>query len=400
MSRIVKVLLTLAMCWPASNVTAQPASPTKSKGVPCYTPAATAPGTADAPQAPKLIELAVQQDFKQTEQTGEILRRNGPPARTLPGFSAIDSSLMSIEHVDALFSTSISVFSTLRRDDLLPRDIGLEILPGLPMSSENPATTCEEFQRLYYPSAAKSLWHNLAFSLAISQNVGTTEAAGSLSDLVIGARTMIVAGQASPKLKGYMQKHEELSALIGATPAGDQEQSKLVDAYILRDRLRQSIGEAEKNRVGWLWEVGTAMVLEVPEHRLSSRSIVRDAVWLNPIYRFDRKPIDLAGLIRYIYEPLIDDHVADLGGRFGIKYQGIYFSIEGSGRWRSQKLAPDDDRDSGRVVGAVGYGLNRSTQINLTFGKNYSLDFTNSGSFLASFGLTLGLGSVPLGVSQ
>jgi hypothetical protein len=118
------------------------------------------------------------------------------------------------------------------------------------------------------------------------------------------------------------------------------------------------------------------------------------------MYRFERKPIDIAFLTRYIYEQRADNHVADLGSRFDIRYQGINFSLEAIGRFRSKQLAPDDDKRNTRIVGNIGYGLSPSTQINLTFGKNYGIDFTSSGSFIASFGLTLGLGSVPLGPTQ
>jgi hypothetical protein len=146
-----------------------------------------------------------------------------------------------------------------------------------------------------------------------------------------------------------------------------------------------------------MWELGTALVLEVPNHRLGRRDVVREAIWLNPIYRMDGRPIYTSGALRYAYERRTNNHAFDLGGRFGVRYNFVHYSIEAIERWRSKKLTLDDDRSSTRVVGAIGYGLNQSTQVNLTFGKNYGLDFTNSGSLVASFGLTVGLGSVPLG---
>ena len=183
---------------------------------------------------------------------------------------------MSIENVDPLFSTSISLFSALRHDDLLPRDIGFEIVPGLPTISDEPLTTCDRFRQLYYPSAGRSLWQNLAFSLAISQDVKVGDTGGSL--LAIGARTLLIAGRPSTLLSGLVQDHEEASAAVesplAARPQTDQAEQELATTFIRRERLRQRISEVAKNRVGFMLEAGGALVLAVPKLRLGNSEIV------------------------------------------------------------------------------------------------------------------------------
>ena len=82
----------------------------------------------------------------------------------------------------------------------------------------------------------------------------------------------------------------------------------------------------------------------------------------------------------------------------GLRRNGVLFALEGLGRQRFlEQDDPTQDLLNGRVVGAITYGFNRSTQISFTFGKNFKNDFAQGGSLLASFGLVMGLGESMLG---
>ena len=112
------------------------------------------------------------------------------------------------------------------------------------------------------------------------------------------------------------------------------------------------------------------------------------------------RAVDFAGIIRYLDEPKADNHSVDIGGRAGVEFKDIHYSLEAIERWRSKALTPEDDQDNTRVLGNIRYGVNQSTHIGFSFGKNYGIDFTGAGSLIASFGLTLGLGPVPLGTAD
>jgi hypothetical protein len=75
------------------------------------------------------------------QQTREVV--TPPPDRTMPAFAAMDSSVMSIEQVDPLHATTLTMFSRLRNDDLMPRDIGIEFFPWLFHDFGEPETVAE-----------------------------------------------------------------------------------------------------------------------------------------------------------------------------------------------------------------------------------------------------------------
>ena len=113
-----------------------------------------------------VICLAAHLRAQTSEQPG-----SAPADRTLPGFSVLDSSLMSIEHINPLHATSITLFSTLRNDDLLPRDIAFEHLPLLAPPTGRAPTVSDQYARLAEPGIAETLLRYFAVSLAISQGV-------------------------------------------------------------------------------------------------------------------------------------------------------------------------------------------------------------------------------------
>ena len=167
---------------------------------------------------------------------------------------------------------------------------------------------------------------------------------------------------------------------------------------VLRSRtMLQGIANAPKNRVGFLLETGAAQVLRVPQNRVSQARGARRSVWVSPIFR-PSAPLDVAGLIRVNSDRELSIRSIDVGIRLGANSGGVYYSVESAYRLRFADVEIEEfDRDNGRVVAGFTYAFNRATQVNFTIGKNYSDDFTRSGSLLASFGLTVGLGEVPLG---
>ena len=330
-----------------------------------------------------------------------------PPAdRTVPGFSAADSSLMSIEHVGPLHPTSITLFSTLRKDDLLPRDVAVEMLPWLSTPPKEATTVKEQYDSLFRPGVFGAMRQYFAMSLAISQDVTPAGATESLSQVSVGVRTFVLGGKSNSRLEGLVEEFTKASAELDAAavkrePPDQTAEDRLADLFLRTRTLRQQIAEADKSRVGFLTEVGAALVYEVPKHTLSQGRVGRHVVWVNPIYRVNRFPVDFAGIARYIDERWTHSRLIDSGGRVSARRNGVHYSFEALGRHRwVDEHTPGEDLNNARLVTGITYGFNQQTQVNFAFGKNFKNDFSGGGSLLASFGLTIGLGETPLSTDE
>ena len=104
----------------------------------------------------------------------------------------------------------------------------------------------------------------------------------------------------------------------------------------------------------------------------------------------------MAGVFRIINEPDTSSQLIDYGGRVGMRANDVYYSFEALGRYRFADI-PDVELNYGRVVGGITYALSRATHVSFTFGKNFSYNFSDSGSLLASVGLTIGRGQMAIG---
>jgi hypothetical protein len=343
-------------------------------------------------------------------QSTEQARLAAPADRTVPGFSVLDASLMSIEHINPLHATSITLFSTLRNNDLLPRDIAFEHLPWLSPPTGSATTILDQYARLAQPGLADTVLRYAAVSLAISQDVNRIGIDEPLSQVSIGLRTFVRGGRFNSRVVSLVEKYRAASAeLDRAERQLDQEpernapidgaEDQLAKLFVEARVLFQQIAAADKNRVGFLLETGVAQALEVPRNTLSDAQVARRAAWIGPIYRVERLPVDVAGLIRFIDERQTRSNTVDFGGRVGARRNDVLFSLEALGRRRFvTEHVVGEDLLNARVVGAITYGFNASTQVTFTFGKNYKNDFSRGGSLLASFGLTIGLGERTLGV--
>src|SRR5262245_22425636 len=157
--------------------------------------------------------------------------------RTVPGFNAIDSSLLSIEHTSPTHATSLTVFSTLRKDDLLPRDISVELLPWLTTLGAGAATLEEQYASLFKPGLGAAMRQYFAGSLAISQDVTESGATGvdSLSYVSVGFRTFVLAGRSRARLAArmndFIEASRELDAAFkqeaAAVPPDEKEQTRI-----------------------------------------------------------------------------------------------------------------------------------------------------------------------------
>jgi hypothetical protein len=337
--------------------------------------------------------------------TAQTAPRDRQPAdRTIPGFSVADSSPMSIEHVDPLHATSLALFSTLRKQDLIPRDIAAELLPWLPVSQDRPEPLTALIQTQRDLTAWGAFRQYAAFSIAISQDVTPRGATESLSQLAFAARSFVLSGRLNARLTGLMTDYLAANAAVlkaasaarqvPDNPKAAEEADETLALAILKTReLLQEMSEAPKNRVGLLIEVGGAQILRVPSNTLSESRVARRALWVTPIYRLESRPMDVAGLVRLIDERETSTPIFDFGGRFGVRHGGVFYAIEALGRRRfTSDDAVEIDELNARVVGSITYELSRSAQVNFAFGKNYKDEFSGGGSLAASFGLRLGLG--------
>ncbi len=327
-------------------------------------------------------------------------RTNAPPDRTMPGFAAMDSSIMSIEQVDPLHQVMVTMFSTVRGDDLVPRDIGVEFVPLLFARVGEPATIWEAYQGLYDPERLPAIGRYLGASIAISQG-----ARRASSTVAVGLRTFLLAGRPNSNLKQLMDelatKSKELDTAIGAQADAGQRataEERAGELFVETRGLLARLIQESKSRVGFLLETGAVVALDVPKNTLAEATIGRKSWWLTPIYRFDRRPVAIGGIVRLTTERERSTSIVDAGGRLTIGgQQGVQYSIEGLGRRRFVDVElPEDDLLNGRLLGGVSYAFNRS-KINFIFGKNFKNDFLSSGTLVASFGLTIGFGDIPLG---
>ncbi len=347
-------------------------------------------------------------------QTGEPAP--SPLDRTMPGFAVLDSSVMSVEHVAPLHSTTLKLFSTLRNDDLVPRDLGFEILPWLAKRVQPGSTVEEAYRRQYRPGLAGSVAQYAALSLAVSQHGGSIAsrrdpllAEESFSQLALGIRTFLFwSGRPNSRLASLMSDYDSRrgdldKAIQDETrpDAGDDEQQRAADLLAIARGVRQDLVRADKNRVGFMLETGTVVALHVPANSLRDSTVARRAWWATPIYRFDRNPTSISAIVRYIDERETGFYIVDMGGRISAVAGGIEYSLESIGRIRSKENpSPDDDLHTGRTIGGVSYAFGRSTQLAFTMGKSYRGDIAGGGSLVASFGVNISLGEMPLGIPQ
>ena len=370
------------------------------------------------------VALAMAAWGASTRVSAQEVQVVAPSSRSIPTFSVLDSSAMSIEHIDPLHTTSITLFSTLRKDDLLPRDIAIEFLPLLDYLSgrradatprDRPAqgpTAPSEKRRNYF---SQTFGRYLAASLAISQDVSPRGIDESLSHVSIGVRTLLRSGRNRQEFDRLMSEYDAQTAELLKSEvkpdASRQDTDKIAEKFIDLRQLVQKIRDADKHRVGFMLETGFAQVLEVPQNTLADAAGARRAYWINPIFRLDdsgpvegvggKWPLDFAGLVRIIDERQTTSDIIDFGGRMVARFRGVQYSIEALGRKRfvDQRI-PGDDLLNARVVGGVAYAFNPSTAVNFTFGKNYKDDFARGGSLLASFGMTIGLGPIRVGLES
>ena len=325
----------------------------------------------------------------------------------VPGFSTSDSGPMSIEHVAPLTATTVTLFSSLRHDDLIPRDIGVEILPWLSVSGGDPAKVLERYRRLYTPGVKAGMLQYAGFSLAISQAIPALDPSQPpVSRVSIGARTFVLNGRPNQALQNAMDDFDKRAKALTAAAQKREaalqqpdEAQRSAAAKELQDRFEETrvaltrLAATDKSRLGVLVEAGSAVTYEVVERRLKNARAERTAGWVSPMYRWPT--VDVSGLVRYIDEDSTDYRIWDSGGRVSYRRAGTQFSFEMIGR----KVLPavhvaGADYAHLRAMFGVEYGFSRSTQLTLTMGKNYGRGFSRSGTMEASIGLTIGLGEV------
>lgn len=323
--------------------------------------------------------------------------RSTQPDRTVPGFVVVDGALMSIEHTSALQSTSISIFSSIRNDDLLPRDLAVEVLPWFSTAAQTPRNLVEAYRQIY-GSLTRSFLQSLAVSMAISQDIRKEGAADGTAYATVGIRAFALTGRPPRELletiKRLQEKSEALDAALRRDDSQpDSEASPEVAGLFSEVReLSRTLRVLDKGRKGLLVEVGSGTAFEVPNNLLSQASVGRKGLWITPIYRFEAVPVDVSATFRSFMDNRDGVSSRDIGVRVNAIREGVSYSVEALGRIRNKVVTTHDaDRSAGRVVGGVTYGLNRTASINLAFGKNFSDNYSGGGSFVGSFGLTLGL---------
>ena len=222
---------------------------------------------------------------------------------------------MSIEHVDPLHATSVTFFAADRNDDLLPRDIGFEILPMLVAGVKPNVDNLTACTTQYKPSKGAALRRFLGFSIGLSQHPSVLHPEEGFAQLAVGVRTLVLSGRPNSTLDDlitqYKSTRDEVTTLemgMGEKPTAAQSQQMTTLLATLRNQ-RERLARAQKNRVGFMLEVGKATAVRVPQNRISAGSLNRQGFWVTPIYRVERKAtatddpavvrVDMGGLIRY-----------------------------------------------------------------------------------------------------
>jgi hypothetical protein len=335
-------------------------------------------------------------------QTGGTV---GPSERAIPALTIEDSATMSIEHTLPSNAATIVLFSSLRNDDLIPRDIAVEFAPFVAKSPSHARTPLEQYLAIYEPRQASAVGRFLAVSVAVSQNVlGGSDLAAPLSNLSIGVRTFLTAGrtneQFATQIEALKQRTTELTAAISRRDAASDREKPKEDAVVQEKldavrRVLDTLATVDKARVGFMLETALADVFQVAQRRLSHAQQARFGAWVSPIYRFETKPVDIAGVARFIDEPISGIRIFDFGGRAAVRSGGVQYTIEGLGRKRYPEVeVPGEDYFNARLVGGLTYPLTDASLLSLTLGKNYASDFLHGGTLDVSFGVTIGLGRI------
>jgi hypothetical protein len=331
-----------------------------------------------------------------------------PPDRTLGAFAVLDSSTLSIEHVDPLHSTTLRLFSALRNSDVIPRDMGVEFVPFLVKTPGNAETVAAAYRARYDPSFGGTMLQFLSASIAISQNVTRSTTESTLAHVSLGVRTLLTSGRPNSELSTLMDRYDKSVADLDAAIEQQRDAPNQQDAaeratalLVLSRSLLAQLGAVDKSRVGFMLEAGGAYALAVPNSAIREARVARRGFWATPIYRFDKYPVMLAGTARVIAERERDIDIIDAGGRATVRRQGIFYSLEGIVRHRSIGLKlPTDDVNTARLMGGITYGFNKSSLLTFIFGKNYRDDFSQGGTLVASFGVTIGLSPIDFAIPR
>lgn len=151
-------------------------------------------------------------------------------------------------------------------------------------------------------------------------------------------------------------------------------------------RLKQIARTIKYTRYGLKLDAAAGWVYSFPGESFRAGSATKFGAWLTPGWEFEKTPLSLLGILRYLENP--DNPLADAEGvlkgkrvntldygarliygsaeqRVALSAEAIYRSIA------SQQDIPNPVQPSWRVVVNAEYELNSDTRLTLTLGKNF-----------------------------
>lgn len=168
------------------------------------------------------------------------------------------------------------------------------------------------------------------------------------------------------------------------------------------DTLKLIAQTLEVRRWGFKLDLAGAMELDFSNQQFNDSKISKYGVWLTGGYEFEKAPIVLLGVVRFLNNPdqqyIKDDSLVkknnlegDLGARLVIE-NIKHFSISGEIVYRTSFNIPEI-KPTWRYVLNIDYQFASNKLISFSFGRNFDGTQVKGGTLVAALNLVLGFGS-------
>jgi len=316
------------------------------------------------------------------ESWNTSLNANDLQAPVAPAFILLGVEPTSIDQPKTPRAFVLSFLNARANNDFIPRDYAMQVVPYWLFS--HPSLTFNDY---YNANVVQTLLQTAVISIATTK-MSSLDSLSSGTNLGLGLNAMIIQGQAHPKLSD--SKNQLVSILDSMNRTEDSTKLK-----ILMNRAKGialEIQKMDKQRVGFRVECAGGSIIDFPVDNFESGKMTRYGVWVLPAYRISNSTLDFIALGRYIHnESDSSENYLDFGGR--IVSETSDFTLSGEFVYRMIKRQNNQNDESYRANVSMEYQLNPSIRVIGSFGRNFK---TNERDLIASLGVNLGFGQIPI----
>jgi hypothetical protein len=157
-----------------------------------------------------------------------------------------------------------------------------------------------------------------------------------------------------------------------------------------------SIQAADQLRRGFLFAVAGATATHIPDTAFTDAIVARWGVWATPAWRFDRRPIEVLGVVKLIHRPFDEAaNLVDIGARVVQQFRALTWSAEYL--QRLEKDASDSSLTSQRLTANFEFKIRDQMFLTAAFGKDFADPRASQpkGGLISLLGINFGFGKKP-----